>query len=496
MSADPHELPQPRPGEGGERIVLAIVLAGAAVRLVLGALVPITVDEAYYVDWARHLQPGYLDHPPLVAWLLAPSLALLGSSTLAVRLPAVLLQAGTTLLAASLARARGGRAGAVTLALLLQAVPIFSLGATLMTPDAPLAFAWAGALFALERAFRRDPRWFVAAGAFLGLAALSKLHGGLLAFAFLAALLASSRGRSALASPWPWAGVVAAALVASPMLFWNAANGWPSILFQASHGARGRALSLGRLAGSLGGQAGYVSPVVLVLAAAAAWRALRRLEDPVTAALALSALPVVAFFTALAALTPGALPHWAAPGWLSACVLLAVAGSSPDLHRPAERGWGGGTRHLRSALGVGFGLSGLLLVLIGVVFLVELPISPNPIDELRGWSEGARAARAVAGDARLAADHWIVLGQVGFADGRSPAYVGERRSGPTFYDPAPLASGAPHLLVTVEGLDPPRAELEVRLGPLSPAGGFDAKDGARVIRRYRFWWLAAPPRRG
>src|SRR6266568_2402 len=210
MSADPHELPQPRPGEGGERIVLAIVLAGAAVRLVLGALVPITVDEAYYVDWARHLQPGYLDHPPLVAWLLAPSLALLGSSTLAVRLPAVLL----------------------------QAVPIFSLGATLMTPDAPLAFAWAGALFALERAFRRDPRWFVAAGAFLGLAALSKLHGGLLAFAFLAALLASSRGRSALASPWPWAGVVAAALVASPMLFWNAANGWPSILFQASHGAR------------------------------------------------------------------------------------------------------------------------------------------------------------------------------------------------------------------------------------------------------------------
>jgi 4-amino-4-deoxy-L-arabinose transferase-like glycosyltransferase len=485
MSLEEPVLAQARPTEGPDRTVLAIVLAGAAVRLALGAVVPITVDEAYYVDWARHLQLGYLDHPPLVAWLLAPSLALLGSSTFAVRLPAVLLQAGTTLFAASLARARGGRAAAVTLALLLQAVPIFSLGATLMTPDASLALAWAGALWSVERALRGDgspgtsPRWFLAGGAFLGLAALSKLHGGLLGVALLAALLVSARGRRALASPWPWAGVLVAALVASPMLWWNASHGWPSFVFQASHGARGREFSLGRLAGSLGGQAGYVSPLVLVLAAAAAWRALRRLEDPVTAVLALSSLPVVAFFTAAAAFTPGALPHWAAPGWLSACILLAI----------------GGTRLLRPALGIGFGLSGLLLVLVLLVSVVPLPISPNPIDELRGWSEGARAARVVAGDARLAADHWIVLGQLGFADGRSPAYVGERRSGPTFYDPAPLASGAPHLLVTVEGLDPTRAELEERLGPLTPAGGFEAKDGERVIRHYRFWWIA-PRRRG
>jgi 4-amino-4-deoxy-L-arabinose transferase-like glycosyltransferase len=478
MSAGAPLLAQARSEEGGERTVLAIVLAGAAVRLALAALVPITVDEAYYVDWARHLQPGYLDHPPLVAWLLAPSLALLGSSTFAVRLPAVFLQAGTTLLAASLARARGGRAAAVTLALLLQAAPVFSLGATLMTPDAPLAFAWAGALFSLERALRKDPRWFVAGGAFLGLAALSKLHGGLLAVAFLAALVVSPAGRRALASPWPWLGVLVAALVASPMLLWNAAHGWPSFLFQASHGARGRELSLVRLLGSAGGQLGYVSPLVLVLAAVAGWRALRRLDDPVNASLAFSALPVVAFFTMMAALTPGALPHWAAPGWLSACILLAVAGA----------------RLLRPALGIGFGMIGLALAGILVVFLVPLPVTPNPLDELRGWREGARAARAVAGEARLAADHWIVLGQIGFADGRSPAYVGQRRSGPTFYDPAPLASGAPHLLVTVEGLDPTRAELEARLGPLSPAGGFEAKDGERVIRRYRFWWIASPGR--
>jgi len=56
------------PGElPTERTVLAVVAAGVAIRVALAAAVPITVDEAYYVDWARHLQPGYLDHPPLVA---------------------------------------------------------------------------------------------------------------------------------------------------------------------------------------------------------------------------------------------------------------------------------------------------------------------------------------------------------------------------------------------------------------------------------------------
>jgi 4-amino-4-deoxy-L-arabinose transferase-like glycosyltransferase len=454
--------------------VAAIVLAGAAVRLVLAAAVPVTVDEAYYVDWARHLQPGYLDHPPLVAWLVAAPLRLLGPSALAIRLPAVALQAATTLLAASLAGALAGRRAAITAAVVLQATPVFSLGATLVTPDAPLALAWAGTLWAVERALRRGGRWFLAAGLFLGVGALSKLTAGLLGIAVLAALLATRDGRRALASPWPWLGAVLALAVASPMLAWNAARGWPSVTFQATHGARGGGFSPIALARSVGAQAGYVSPLVLALAAAAAWRALRAPRTAAVAALAFSALPVVAFFTLAAAFTPGALPHWPAPGWLSATVLLAAAG----------------TRLLRPALWVGFATSALV---VGAV-LLPLPVA-GPLDELRGWREGAAAARAAAGGARLAANHWIVLGQIGWYDGASPAYLGERRSGPTLYDPAPRAAGAPLLLVTVPGLDPGREALEARLGTLVPAGEVTAADRGRVVRRYRLFWVDAPPAR-
>lgn len=46
------------------------VLTGATiVRLVLGAVVPLFPDEAYYWEWSRNLAAGYFDHPPVIALL-------------------------------------------------------------------------------------------------------------------------------------------------------------------------------------------------------------------------------------------------------------------------------------------------------------------------------------------------------------------------------------------------------------------------------------------
>jgi len=463
------------------------ILIGVALRLVLIAVVPLGNDEAYHVDWARHLQPGYLDHPPAVAWLMALPVRTMGAHPLAVRLPALILQTLALAMASSLVQARAGERAALAVAVGLQAAPLFSLGAALIAPDAPLAFAWVGALWALQRALDRGPRWALLAGAFLGLGALSKLTAGLLGVALLAALVATRDGRRLLATPWPWLGAALAAALASPMLLWNVAHGWPSFTFQASHGLSGRGFSAARLLASLGGQLAYVSPVLLVLSAVAAWRALLERRDALQAALAFSALPVAAFFTAAAAFTPNALPHWPAPGWLSALLALCLTGAV-------------GTRGWRWALRIGFGEIAVGLTVLAVLLAVPLPpsiailgrtiaIERGPVDDLVGWREGAAAARAVAGPARLATTHWIALGQLGWYDGRSPAYVGERVTGPSFYDPDPLAAGQPLLVVTVDHLGPQRDSLERRFGPVEPAGSFQARQGERVVRVYRFWWL-------
>lgn len=484
-SAPSPALPGAAPARRAHAVAWAIAI-GVAVRLALIALVPLGNDEAYHVDWARHLQPGYLDHPPAVAWLMALPVRYLAATPFSVRLPALALQTLALAMAVSLVRARGGDRAALATAVGLQAVPLFSAGAALIVPDTPLAFAWVGTLWALQRALDRGPRWALLAGAFLGLGALSKLTAGLLGLAVFASLLTTRDGRRLLATPWPWLGACLAAAMASPMLLWNAGHGWPSFTFQARHGLSGGGFSVARLLASVGGQLGYASPVLLVLAAAAAWRALVARRDALQAALAFSALPVAAFFTLSAAFTPGALPHWPAPGWLSAMLLLCLSTAV-------------GTRGWRWGLRIGFGE--LAVGLVGLAILSAVPTPPSirllgrtipvehgPLDDLLGWREGAAAARAAAGDARLAVSHWIALGQLGWYDRRSPAYVGERVTGPSFYDPDPLAAGKPLLVVTVDGLGPQREALERRLGPLEPAGEFQARQGERVVRRYRFWW--------
>jgi hypothetical protein len=169
------------------------------------------------------------------------------------------------------------------------------------------------------------------------------------------------------------------------------------------------------------------------------------------------------------------LPHWPAQGWLSALLLLCLSGAA------AGRWW-------RRALWVGFGEIAAGLLVLFTLLAVPLPFQHGPLDELVGWREGAAAARAVAGDARLAVGHWMHLGQLGLYDQRSPAYLGDRPSGPTFYDPDPRAAGRPLLVVTVEGQGAQRESLERRLGPLEPAGSYEARQGDRLVRTYRFWW--------
>ena len=466
--------PAAAPADGGARLASVVILVGLAARAALAAALPPVTDEAYYADWARHLAAGYYDHPPAVAWLARAGMELLGWNPLGLRFGSLLLQAATVAMAASLARALGGGRAAATAAVLLTAAPVFSLGAALATPDAPLAFAWIGALWALERALSRSPGWFLAAGAFLGLAALSKLTAGLLAVAILAALVLADDGRRALATPWPWAGAALAAAAASPMLLWNAAHGWPAFAYQARHGLAGRAFSVARLGASLGAQAAYLSPLLLLAAVPPAAAALRA-REAARRAVAFTALPVVVFFTASASLTPSALPHWPAPGWLSAVVLLAAAGS----------------RWLRAAAWTGFAMLAAGLVALAAARLVPLP-ALGPGDDPRGWSGALAAARAAAGGARIAAPHWISYGQLSWAAGESVAWVGDRAAAPTFYGEASFTPGEPLLVVTVDRIAPQREALEARLGPLEPAGWFTATDRGVEIRTVRFWRARAP----
>ena len=203
-------------------------------RLIYLGQLELAPQEAYYWNYAQHLDIGYLDHPPLVAWLIAMSLAL-GQGEFFVRLPAVLAWAVMLAFVAAFAHDLAGRGNALRSALLAATLPFFFGIGVLMTPDAPLAAAWAAALFWLHRALLggRQTAW-LGAGVAIGIGMLSKYSMVLVPAATLAFMIVDAPSRRLLLSPWAWGGALIALLVFAPVIVWNIQHDWASFAFQGA----------------------------------------------------------------------------------------------------------------------------------------------------------------------------------------------------------------------------------------------------------------------
>src|SRR5579871_4307899 len=67
-----------------------IVVCTSALRLICIGQVQLIPEETYYWNYAQHPALSYLDHPPMVAWLIRAGTALLGDTEVGVRLGALL----------------------------------------------------------------------------------------------------------------------------------------------------------------------------------------------------------------------------------------------------------------------------------------------------------------------------------------------------------------------------------------------------------------------
>ncbi len=210
------------------------------VRLWLSVFAGVHPDEAYYWVWSQHLSWGYFDHPPFLAWLIAASRSLVDlfvPDSWAQNNPYAVQQLSLRLLPYFFSTVMTpwfmGRSLEVVMRrplglgqmLVLMSLPMYLLGAQIVTPDAPLFTFWSAALLLTLRFQRlRDPdsiagdptpfSWSLslATGVVLGLAGLSK-YSALLA-AFLVAMTGAGLFNSVVIA------LVSLAIVA-PHLWWN-----------------------------------------------------------------------------------------------------------------------------------------------------------------------------------------------------------------------------------------------------------------------------------
>jgi 4-amino-4-deoxy-L-arabinose transferase-like glycosyltransferase len=436
-------------------VVAFIIALGTVTRLALIASIGVEIDGTYSAVIARQLSLSYLDHPPLHLWLIHAFVALLGESAFAVHLPFVLLFMGTTwLMYRATALAFGAWAGVWAAATLNLAGALGFAYGFLAVPDGPLFFFLLLAAFCLlhvvfDADAPRATRWWLGAGAALGLAMLSKYSAALIGTGLVLFLLTTREGRRWLRRPAPWlAGALAFALLA-PVVVWNMQHDWASFVFQGQRAAPSADGGVLPVLGSLAAQAAYLLPWFFV---GLAWVGLRALRAgparPAQWFFACLALFPIVVFTLLNLFQRG-LPHWPMPGWLMVVPLFgAMLAALGERARRWMRGlaWTGAVTGVLAAAAV---VAEVHTGMAGAAVARTLPPTVNfrdPLFDLLDWTvlrtELARRG-ATPDDRFIASAHWITAAKVGFGAGPERAAIllcsGEPHHFPFMTDWAALA---------------------------------------------------------
>jgi dolichol-phosphate mannosyltransferase len=222
-------------------LAVGLVVYAFVLRLVYLGQTELLPEETYYWNYSRHLDIGYLDHPPMVAWLIRLGTASLGTSQFGVRISALFCAAATAFFSYRLTRNLFNAPTALVAMALSQVLPFFFAAGFVMTPDTPLVAAWAAELYFLERALvAGHSRAWWGAGICMGMGLLSKYTIGLLAPAALLFILLDPRARQSLRRWNLYAAAVIALVIFSPVIFWNAHNEWASFGFQTARRLAGK----------------------------------------------------------------------------------------------------------------------------------------------------------------------------------------------------------------------------------------------------------------
>jgi undecaprenyl-diphosphatase len=396
---------------------LAVIAFATVLRLIVGARLPLLPDETYYWDWSRHLDFGYFDHPPMIAWLIAIGTNLLGVNPLGVRIMMILCGTVAALAMTLIARRIARSHTAAETAIVISVMPLAAAGLVLATNDAPLLAFTGLTLYFIVKAIQSEPRsaesmkawcW---AGVMLGLAFWSKYTSILLPVGVLLAFLSHRRLWPRFAEWGPYVACLIAALVFLPVLMWNARHDWISFVYQIEHGMgepmtlRGAWRHEGDL---LGGQAGLATPILFVMIVIAVAKSLRPRLGPEKWLLAVVTTTFFAFFV-YSALRKRVEANWPAPAYIGGVVLFACYK------------WSELSKRWRAA---GIALAGVLSLAVylhAVQPIVPIPPPKDPIARAFGWKEVAAAVGRAGGapvphgvKVFLAADRYQEASQIAF----------------------------------------------------------------------------------
>ncbi|MCA9755914.1 MAG: glycosyltransferase family 39 protein [Candidatus Eisenbacteria bacterium] len=197
-------------------------------------------DEFYYLACSRHLAWGYVDHPPLSAFLLALQTAVFGDSLFALRILPALAGGASVFLVGAIAREFGAkRYGQMLAGMFAFFVPSWLAFAGYYSMNVLDLVFWAAIVLVAAKLIRARetsetgrPGWRLWAifGGLVGLGILNKLSVLWLVAALGISLILSPQRRLLLTrGRFLGAGIVI--VLVAPFVYWQVSHGWPTLEF-------------------------------------------------------------------------------------------------------------------------------------------------------------------------------------------------------------------------------------------------------------------------
>ena len=210
----------------------AIGLVYFAAQLITGGNYNIFRDEYYYIDCAKHLAFGYVDHPPFSIVTLAAWNAVFGDSEFSIRIIPALLGAAMVVMGGMIAASMGGGKNAQIISALsvLCSPVLLGLGGIYSMNSFDLLF-WAALFYVLIKIINTDNEklwiWF---GVIAGLGLMNKISVGYFGAGLVIAML-FTKERKWFKNKYFWLGGLTALVIFSPYIIWNFQNDFATLEF-------------------------------------------------------------------------------------------------------------------------------------------------------------------------------------------------------------------------------------------------------------------------
>lgn len=187
-------------------------------------------DELYYRACGEHLAWGYVDQPPLIAFIAWIARHTFGDSLFGLRLLPVLCGAAVVYITGRVARELGGGLFAQFLAATaILLAPAYLAFDSFFSMNAFEPLIWLLCAWIVIRIINgASPKLWLLFGAIAGIGLENKHTMLVFGFAIVVGLLFGGQRRQ-LMSRWIWAGGAIAFAIFLPNLIWEATHGWPQI---------------------------------------------------------------------------------------------------------------------------------------------------------------------------------------------------------------------------------------------------------------------------